>query len=568
MQLRDYQQKLLDDIYTAWGLPAANVVAAAPVQNVLAVAPTGAGKTVIMSAVVKRFNGVACVCAHRKELIGQISLALNKAEIPHRIIAPDETIKEIVSYHVEEHGRSYYNGAAQVAAASVDSIMTDKAKRQHGAFLARVALWLMDEAHHVLAGNKWGKVCQMFPQARGLGVTATPCRADGKGLGREASGVFDRLIVGPSMRDLINRGFLCDYYKPDGSIAILCVPGVRREDFRDAVSQATGDFVMSKVREFIDTPQILGDVVKTYQTHAPGRRAIVFACDVNHSGHLATAFRNAGISAEAVDANTPSQVRRDIIKQFRAGRVLVLINVDLFGEGFDVPACDYVAFARPTESYSLFSQQFGRGARLAEGKQFFIIADHVGNVIRHGGPPDVARVWSLDGQSGNRKATGEIPQRVCPACFGPFEAYRRACPYCGHVEPPKERGTPDKVAGDLEWLDPGVLAELMAEARRIGEATRYEIEAEGRDKRIPAIGMGNYIRSRQADIDAQKTLRESIALWGGLWSHLPIAEAQRLFYLAFGVDVLTAQTLDSDKAGKLANKVNEGIANEYASRLG
>ncbi len=234
MQLRDYQADLVDRVFAAWG----------SVRNVLAVAPTGAGKTVIMSAIVKRDGGAVCVCAHRKELIGQISLALNLSEIRHRIIAPDETIREIVSYHVEEHGRSYYDGAALVAAASVDSIMTEKAKRQHGAFLARVGLWCIDEAHHVLKSNKWGKVAEMFPQARGLGVTATPCRADGKGLGVSASGVFEQLIQGPTMRQLIDRGFLCDYRKPDGRIAILCVPGVRREDFRDAVSKATGDFVL------------------------------------------------------------------------------------------------------------------------------------------------------------------------------------------------------------------------------------------------------------------------------------------------------------------------------------
>lgn len=562
MQLRDYQQQLVDQVFDSWGLVAPNVLAAAPVRNVLAVAPTGAGKTVIMAAIVKRFAGVVCVCAHRKELIGQISLALNKAEIRHRIIAPDETIREIVSYHVEEHGRSFYDGAAHVAAASVDSVMTDKAKRQHGAFLARVGLWAIDEAHHVLKGNKWGKVAELFPNAYGLGVTATPCRADGKGLGVNASGVFERLIQGPTMRQLIDRGFLCDYRKPDGRIAILCVPGVKREDFRDAVSKATGDFVLTKVREFIDTPQILGDVVSTYQKHAPGRRAIVFACDVKHSGHLAEAFRLAGIPAEAVDANTPSSVRRDIIKQFRAGRVLVLINVDLFGEGFDVPACDYVAFARPTESYSLYSQQFGRGARNAEGKTHFIIADHVGNVIRHGGPPDVPRVWTLDGESGSRKTTGEIPQKVCVVCFGPFDAFRRACPHCSHVEPPAERGSPERVAGDLEWLDPAVLSGLLAAVVDV-DATDREFQAQAREQRIPQIGQNNFVRARQLDQESQKTLRELIAYWAGLRPDLPIPDAQKLFFYTFGVDVLTAQTLGHQKADALALAVGEKITEAF-----
>lgn len=564
MILRDYQQDLVDKTFNSLGLVAPNVGASAPVQNALVVAPTGGGKTVVMSAIVKRFAGVACVCAHRKELIGQISLALNRAEIAHRIIAPDETIREIVSYHVEEHGRSFYNGSASVAAASVDSIMTDKSKKQHGAFLSRVGLWLMDEAHHVLAGNKWGKVCEMFPGAKGVGVTATPCRADGKGLGRTASGVFDVLIEGPTMRDLISRGYLCDYRTPDGKVAILCVPGVRREDFRDAVSKTTGDFVLSKVREFIDVPQILGDVVKTYQTHAPGRRAIVFACDVEHATHLAAAFRKAGVAAEAVDANTPASVRRDIIKQFRAGRTLVLVNVDLFGEGFDVPACDYVAFARPTESYSLYSQQFGRGARLAEGKTHFVIADHVGNVIRHGGPPDMPRIWTLDGESGTRSKNGLIALKACPACTRPFESYRRACTWCGHVEPPQERSTPDAVAGDLQWLDPRVLSDMMQEAHQLIAMTRGEMEQAARDARIPLIGQAGFIRARQEDQQAQKELRDTIALWAGLRPDLAIPDAQRLFYLTFGVDVLSAQTLDRHKARALTLKIAEVITNAFA----
>lgn len=555
IQLRDYQQKIVDQVFEAWHV-------APPAQNVLAVAPTGAGKTVILSAVVNKFGGVVCVCAHRKELISQISLALNKSEIRHRIIAPDDTIREIVAYHVEEHGRSFYDGAAPVAAASVDSIMTDKAKRQHGAFLQRVGLWVMDEAHHVLAGNKWGKVCEMFPTAKGLGVTATPCRADGKGLGRKASGVFDVLIEGPTMRDLINRGFLCDYFRPDGKIAILCVPGVKREDFRDAVSKATGDFVLSKVREFIDTPQILGDVVSTYTKHAAGRRAIVFACDVQHAGHLAAAFNSAGVRAEAVDANTPSQIRRDIIKQFRDGRILVLVNVDLFGEGFDVPACDYVAFARPTESYSLYSQQFGRGARLAKGKEFFIIADHVGNVVRHGGPPDAPRKWTLDGASG-RKTTGEIPQRVCPACTGPFEAYRRACPHCGHIEPPAERSSPEAVSGDLEWLDPSALADLLGSVINVN-ATRQELEADARARFIPLIGQGGYVRARLEAQENQKVLRDLMAYWAGLRPDLAVPELQRLFFITFGVDVITAQGLDKDKTNALTLRIAENIQNVIA----
>jgi hypothetical protein len=149
-------------------------------------------------------------------------------------------------------------------------------------------------------------------------------------------------------------------------------------------------------------------------------------------------------------------------------------------------------------------------------------------------------------------------------CFGPFDAFRRACPHCGHVEPPADRSAPDKVAGDLTWLDPQVIADLMAAAVDVNANDR-ELEARARDLHIPQIGQKNFVRAQQTAIQSQKTLRELIAYWAGLRPDLSIPDAQRLFFITFGVDVLTAQGLDRAGADALAvsigSKINEALSN-------
>jgi len=160
--------------------------------------PTGGGKTVILARIIRETAGAVCAIAHRRELVSQISLALAREGVRHRVIGPREVVQFCARYHVEETGRSYYDASSAVAVASVDTLVAREADLR--AWASSVRLWVQDEAHHVLTGNKWGLAAAMFPQARGLGVTATPGRADGRGLGRHADGVFDALVSGPGMR--------------------------------------------------------------------------------------------------------------------------------------------------------------------------------------------------------------------------------------------------------------------------------------------------------------------------------------------------------------------------------
>lgn len=548
--MRPYQATLVADIESAW---------AAGYLNVLAVLATGGGKTATFSHIMGQFGGASIAIAHRKELISQMAGALNKAGVPHRIIAPPETVREIIAIQMEDDGYSMCNGNARAAVASVDTLNTANSQKLHGVFLKTIGLWVTDEAHHLLKSNKWGKAVAMFPTAKGLGVTATPVRADGHGLGADESGVFHKMVQGPTMRWLIDNGYLCDYYRPDGTISIVCLPGVKREALQGAISATTGDYNLQRIRDVLDNGQVVGSVVHEYQKHCPGGRGIAFAVDVQAAANIAKAFNAAGIPAEAVSAGTAADIRRRIIKDFRDGRLKILVNVDLFGEGFDVPACDVIIFVRPTESFSLYSQQFGRGARLAEGKKYFTIIDHVGNVIRHGGPPDLRNDWSLSGtRGGARNSTGEIPLKSCAACTRPYMANLRACKWCGYAPEPAGRSSPEEVGGDLALLDPAVLAEMLEDARQYA---RSDAEAmhDIRMSNVPPIGHNMQLKAHQRDREAQRVLKENMSLWSGLMGTMPLHEQHSAFFYIFGIDYLSAQALPSDRADALALRVFNDI---------
>lgn len=523
--LRDYQSRLKADVLAAWQTGA---------KNVLAVAPTGSGKTVLMADLVRTVNVPTCVIAHRQELVGQISLALAREQLPHRLICSRETLQTIVSRQVALTGRSWFNDRATVAVAGVDTLL-----RRDNPWYQHVRLWTIDEAHHVLPGNKWGSATKLFPNAIGLGVTATPVRADRKRL----SDMFNALCVGPTVRDLIDRGHLSDYriFVPPQSIDLANV----------ATSAATGDYNATKLREESHRSTITGDIVRDYLRFAPGKLGITFVVDVETAQEVAAQFNAAGVRAEAVSAKTPDAVRNALIDKFVSGEIRQLVNVDLFGEGFDVPGVEVVSMGRPTQSYGLYIQQAGRGLRPAPGKTHAILIDHVGNALRHG-LPDAVREWSLDDEdTGKRKRRedDEIPLAVCEACMQPRKAYLRVCPYCGHRAVPMRRDGIEHVAGDLVELSPEILAAMRGQvARQDGPAP---------DATDPRSGM---IRKHWiARQEAQQELRAAIARWAGRYKHvegLEDGEIYRLFYYTFGTDVMTAQTLGAADAGELTNRVN------------
>lgn len=549
-KLRSYQQQLKNDIYQAWNNGA---------RSVMAVLPTGGGKTVVIGSVANEVQGAGIAIAHRQELVGQISTALAREGIRHNLIAADSTVRGIRRAHIEETGRDFVaTVGAQWTVAGVDTLV----KRQlPETYRNSVGFVVQDEGHHVLKANKWGQAFELFPNARGLFVTATPVRADGKGLGTHHDGYADVLVEGPGMRELINAGYLTDYDIYCPTVTDLDLDGLD-------VSTTTGDFNQDQVRKAVHkSKRIVGDVVKHYLMHAKGKLGVTFAVDVESAAEIAEEFRRNGVPAEVVSAKTPDDLRRSILRRFKAREILQLVNVDLFGEGFDLPAIEVVSMARPTASFSLYAQQFGRALRLMisallqgawetytaeqrkrhiaeSGKPRAIIFDHVGNVIRHGGPPDRKREWSLDRRNKRASSAADdtIPLRVCGECLKPYERVELACPFCGAEPPaPPLRSGPEFVDGDLHLLTPEVIAQMWGDVAALD--------------RPMVTGNAFMDRSRLDTQRNQRDLRHAIACWAGHHSDRSDRENHKRFWFEFGTTVPQACTLRPSDATALIERI-------------
>lgn len=569
--LRPYQADIEAQIYNAWQQGA---------RNVLAVLPTGAGKTVLFAKITADCPGASCVIAHRQELVSQISMALARNHVRHRIIGPQPLIKWIVGQQMREFGASYYDASNAVAVAGVDTLLrrTDKLRD----WLQTVRQWVMDEGHHICADNKWGKAADLFPNARGLAVTATPERADGKGLGRHADGIIDEMIVGPSLRWMIEQGYLTDY-------KVYAPPSDMKVD--DSLITATGDYSQKKLAKAAHESHIVGDVVKHFNRLAPGKRGVTFYPDVETAVKGAREFTDAGVPAEAVSAQTQDQIRAHSIAKLKTGQLRQLTNVDIFGEGFDLPTIDAVSMARHTASYSLFCQQVGRALRpvyadgydlttqagrlaaIANGpKPYAVIIDHVGNVKRHGVARELAdgsvvidlcyRDWTLNGKDKRSRGAPDdaIPLTTClnPECFRDYARVQPRCPHCGFKPEPASRSAPEFVDGDLTELDPSTLATVYSERDRIDNAPQFPANAN-------AVVRASIQKKHTARQEAQRKLRDAIAWWAA-WQNShgrSNAESYRRFWHAFGVDVATAQTLGAREAEELADRVALKLAEYY-----
>jgi superfamily II DNA or RNA helicase len=351
-------------------------------------------------------------------------------------------------------------------------------------------------------------------------------------------------VVGPSCRDLINRGYLSDYrlIAPPSDI-----------DISEVTIGATGDFSLPKLSQAIHRSKtIVGDVVHHYRKFADGKLGLTFAVDVAAAKEIAMAYRAAGIPAEVITADTPISVRGKLMRMFRARSILQLVSVETLGEGVDVPAVEVISMARHTASFQWYAQMFGRGLRIAEGKDCAIIIDHVQNYQRHG-LPDVPRTYSLDRvEKRSRKKPDGVPLKNClnPDCLQPYEAYLPACPYCGVKPTPGRRSSPEFVEGDLVELDPAVLAHLRGEIDRIDRAPAFPRGAT--PEVVGAIKKNHWERQQ-----AQHKLRDAIALWAGWQKHLGRgdSESYRRFWYDFGVDVATAQTLGRAEAEDLMGRI-------------
>lgn len=534
----------------------------------------------MMGDITKTVDCAAAAIAHRGELVTQISTALAMEGVRHRVIGSDATRKACITAHMEDEdiGRSFYDPNARIGVCSIDTLIGVDVKSDP--WFARVGLWTMDEAHHVTEANKWGRGASMFPNGLGLGFTALAWRADGVGLGRGEGGLYDALVRGPEMATQIARGYLTGYkiFAPPSDV-----------DYSGVTITASGDLSPAKLRAAVHaSDKIVGDVVRHYRRislEKLGRLGlgITFAVDVDAAKEIAAAFNADGIPAEIITDKTPAALRRQILKRFKRREVLQLVNVDLFGEGFDLPAIEIVSMVRKTESLQLYKQQFGRVLRpmltreqakiygdltdeqrlhiIASGsKPYGIVIDHVGNVIRHG-VPDAPDNDGLEARrSRSLSQSDAIPTRVCAndnvggrgeLCAKTYERFHKCCPFCGFYPEPPLRSAPEFVDGDLHELDAATLAALRGRVMNIEDTP---LVTGGQ------YAQANFKRATHAQT-AQFFLREVMKIWGGWQLALGLDDSQmmRKFYLTFGIDVLSAQALKQSDAEALTLRIKAQI---------
>lgn len=531
-KLRPYQQHLVDENRRLWS---------EGVRNPCSVLFTGGGKTVVAAELIRQeqqSGGYFAAIAHRQELVGQISLALARQGVMHDIVAPRPVIRFCSNIHVEELGQSFYSPHAPGFVGGVDTLV----RRDMGRLKNTVSLLFQDECHHVLRDNKWGKATQMFPQANGLYVTATPLRADGKGLGRHSDGLFDEFVLGPPPRQLISEGSLTDYkiYAPPTDIDLTAMK-----------FGSDGDFSRPELVKRAKKSGIIGDCVTNYQKYANGTQAVVFTVDVEQAHDAANEFNARGIKAVALSAKNTDAERQEAITAFKRKDIQVIVNVDLLGEGFDCPAIETVIMARPTASYGLYVQQFGRALRLLDGKHFGLIIDMVGNVKRHG-LPDAPREWSLDRREKRGKSDAGAPAvKTCSECMGVYAVGPTSCPYCGHVAIAGAGGRGELVMVDAELRE--LTAEELADMR--GEADKLT-----KEWNVPYGGSKTQIMaaiSHNKTVGAQRELRDAVALYAGAFRAMGVPDQMIHVQLwqRFGTNTNALQTLRPKDANELKERI-------------
>lgn len=355
-------------------------------RRVLIVAPCGAGKTVLASFMCAQHaerGGRVLFLAHRRELLSQAAGTFERAGVAHI---------------VKDHG-AWIEMDKPITVMSVPTA----ANRAEAGKIEPPTMIITDECHHASA-RTYQKIYEAFPDAYSVGLTATPIRLDGKGL----DGQFDAMVQGVDAGWLIANGYLAP-------ARYISIPLHNENALHH---KRMGEFVASEIEEAMaDGNAIFGDAVTHYRRLADGKKAICYCHNLARSREFARRFRESGIAAEHMDGDMPRAERDAVIERFRTGETQIICNVDLLGEGFDVPDCEVCIMLRPTASLGLYIQQSMRSMRMRPGKRAIII-DHVTNYKRHGLPWDV-RDWTLkaEHERGGKGADAEAMYKDCPECL-------------------------------------------------------------------------------------------------------------------------------------------------------
>jgi len=545
---RPDQQKLHNDVINAWRTH----------RYVAAESATGSGKTVVASKICEAVNKPTLFIAHRQELVLQMSRACAQNGIVHRVEAPEKLIRHIVKCHMDEFGQTFYSCDSKNVVASIQTLTGKKSRLNVHRWANDIGLWITDEGHHLLRDNMWGDGVAMFPNALGLGMSAWFGRADGKGLGAHADGVYEVIVRNErTMGDLII----------DGSLSKFIIYAHECTDIhadKIAISKATGDFQKKQLVEAVhESQQLTGDIVGKYKEYATGKLGLTFVTDCETGRKLAKEFCDKGVSAAFIDANTKTTERNNVISRFERREIMNIVNVDIFGEGTDVPVLEVISMGAHTASYAKYIQQFGRPLRTAPGKTHAIIIDHVGNVHRHLLPTKL-RPSSLNRRDKRAQKKDEdlIPMTTCARCNRVFESLTNICPYCGKEDKSsirKEKLTPEDVHGDLQLLDISTLDALHAEIANIN-MDPVDLKAQLNDRYYGNHMMINtQLKYRREQVEALDNLSDAIAEWSApnLHAGQPLAERQRRFFHRFGIDVLTVKTLKKQDAINLTDRITK-----------
>lgn len=431
---------------------------ASGLNRVLLVLPTGGGKTVVASEKIRRFvAGYKRVLflAHRRELIFQCSDKLKAFGVDHGIIMAGEA-------------RSFM---PDVQVASIDTLRSRLKNPKYAK--PEFDLIIIDEAHHAVA-KSYLDLVNAYPNAKVLGLTATPIRGDGRGLGE----LFQIIVEGATIEELTKIGRLVpvEYYAPS------------KPDL-EGLKIKMGDYAENELAKRMDKVKLIGDIVENWSRICPDRVTLVFSTGVPHSIHIRDAFRDAGVNAEHIDGDTPKAERDKIINDVNAGSVQVLTNCMVFTEGTDIPIISCIINANPTKSLGKYMQTLGRGLRVSPGKLNCIMIDHGGVVHQHGFI-DEPKEWSLDGNSKIqdriaklKEKQGEPSFQTCKECFAVFTK-KDKCPVCGWMVPRKAKAV-EFVEGKLGKIDrfgktiliPPTLPKerVIAELLTIQQAKQYKI---------------------------------------------------------------------------------------------
>ena len=387
VSLRDYQVDNKNKIYELWKEK----------RSVMLQMPTGTGKTRLFSSLL---NDIQNYSTHHNVVIDSLVMV-------HR--------QELVEQIIGELYKNYGLEAGMIQAGFKQDIERNIQVASVQTLSRRLHIWkekqfdiiIVDEAHHVPA-ESYKNIINSYPNAKLLGVTATPYRLSGEGF----TEIFEELIISPSIKQFIEKGVLSqyDYYSVRENSEI-------QRELDNITTFQNGDYTDADMTRVCDNDHIRAQIVETYQKYALGKKGIIYTINKTHNKNLCADFNKVGIKTVAIDSQTPSEIRKGYIEDFKSGLIDIICNVNIFSEGFDCPDIEFIQLARPTQSLSMYLQQIGRGLRASKGKEKCLFLDNVG-LYNHFGLPSANRKWMYhflghedNGNKGKKKSTNNKQRR-------------------------------------------------------------------------------------------------------------------------------------------------------------